>query len=113
MVDEHAWEIYFQAEIDQAKNARSEGNEGKARVCARRAVGLVLGEYFQRHKIPLDSPSAYDRLRFIEKMPDIPNDLRTKLQHFLLRVNPDYSLPVGADLVEEAQQIRRILLENE
>jgi hypothetical protein len=107
------WESLFQTEISRAENARSEGNEGMARVCARRAVGIVLGEYFRRFQIPLESPSAYDRLRFIEKMPDISDNLLTKIQHFLVRVTSDYTLPVDADLITEAQQIRRILLEKE
>jgi hypothetical protein len=107
-----AWEIQFQAEIDQAENARSQGNEGKARVCARRAVGIVLGEYFRRHQIPFEGTSAYKRIRFIENMPDMPSEILGILQHFLLRVNPDYTLPVEANLIEEAQQIKRILLED-
>jgi hypothetical protein len=111
MIEGPAWEIFFQAEITQAKNARSKGNEGMARVCARRAVGIVLGEYFRRNRIPLDSPSAYDRLRYIEKMPNISGELMTKFQHFLVRVDFNQRLPVDIDLIAEAQQIRRILLE--
>jgi hypothetical protein len=113
MTEERAWNILFQAEINRAENARSVGNEGMARVCARRAVGIVLGEYFQRNKIPLDNLSAYSRLRYNEKIPGISNDLLIKIQHFLVRVSPDYTLPVDADLIVEAQQIRRILLEIE
>jgi hypothetical protein len=110
MTEENIWETHFQAEINQAEYARSEGNEGMARVCARRAVGIVLGEYFRRNQIPLNSPSVYDRLRMIEKIPGISADLLIKIEYFLVRVNPDYTLPVEADLIVEAQQIRRILL---
>jgi len=113
MTEGHAWEILFQAEINMATNARSEGNEGKARVCARRAVGIVLGEYFQRNHILLDSPSAYNRLRFIGRTPNIPDDLKTKIQHFLVRVNSDFSLSIDTDLITEAQQVREILLGGE
>jgi hypothetical protein len=113
MTDDHAWRILFQAEINHAENARSEGNEGMARVCARRAVGIVFGEYFRRNDLPLESPSAYDRLRFMERMPNISDDLLTKIQHFLVRVNSDYTLPIDADLINEAQQIKIILLGSE
>ena len=113
MVEAQAWENQFQAEIDQAKHARADGKEGMARVCARRAVGIVLGEYFRRNQIPLDSPSAYDRLRFLEKMPGIPDELSIMIQHFLEKVNPEFKLPVEADLIVEAQQIREILLKKE
>jgi hypothetical protein len=107
---EEEWEIHFQAEINHAQNARLKGNEGMARVCARRAVGIVLGEYFRRNQIPLDSPSAYDRLRYIEKMIDMPDELLIKIQYFLVRVSQDHTLPVDADLIAEAQQIKNFLL---
>jgi len=111
MIDDPAWKSLFQAEINQARNARSKGNEGMARVCARRAVGIIIGEYFRRNRIPLDSPSAYDRLRYLEEMPEISVELLTKIQHFLVRVDFNKNLPVDADLIAEAQQIRIILLE--
>jgi hypothetical protein len=111
MTEGNVWEIRFQAEIDHAEKARADGNEGRARVCARRAVGIVLGEYFRRNQITFESPSAYDRLRFVQKMPDIPSDLLVMFRHFLLRVSPDYTLPIESNLIDEAWQIRRILLE--
>lgn len=104
------WEILFQAEISQAEIARSTGNEGMARVCARRAMGIVLGEYFRRNHISLESPSVYDRLRLIEKLPNIPEDVLTLVWHFLVRVGKDFTLPVEADLIAEAQQLRKTLL---
>jgi hypothetical protein len=113
MLLEQDWESLFLAEISHAEVARSQGLEGMARVCARRAVGIVLGEYFRRNQIPVDSPSAYDRLRFLQNMPNMPDDLLTRVQHFLVRVTPDYRLPIEADLIAEAQQIRRMLLGNE
>jgi hypothetical protein len=113
MTEGPVWEIRFQAEIDHAEKARAEGNEGRARVCARRAVGIVLGEYFRRNQFTFESPSAYDRLRFAEKMPDIPSGLLAMFQHFLIRVSPDYTLPVESNLIAEARQIRSILLKEE
>jgi hypothetical protein len=111
MTARSTWETHFQAEIDQAEKARSEGNEGRARVCARRGVGIVLGEYFRRHQIPFEGTSAYERIRFFENMPEASSELLEMLLHFLVRVNPDYTLPVKANLIAEAQQIKRILLE--
>jgi hypothetical protein len=111
MTEGQAWEILYQTEINHAENARSEGNEGMARVCARRAVGIIIREYFRRNQIPIKNPSAYDRLRLIEKMPDISEDLLTLIQHFLVRVSLDYRLPLEVDLIAEAHQIRKVLLE--
>lgn len=44
-------------------------------------------------------------------MPDISDDLLTLIQHFLVRVSLDYRLPLEVDLIAEAQQIRKVLLE--
>jgi hypothetical protein len=111
MTEGQAWEILYKTEINHAENARSQGKEGMARVCARRAVGIIIGEYFRRNQIPINNPSAYNRLRLIEKMPDISDDLLTLIQHFLVRVSLDYRLPLEVDLIAEAQQIRKVLLE--
>jgi len=35
------------AELDRARAALSEGNDGKARVCARRAAGVVLAAHYR------------------------------------------------------------------
>jgi len=111
MTGTESWEILFQAEINQAEDARTKGNEGMARVCARRAVGIVLGEYFRRENIAPAKTSAYDRMRQVEKLPDFPGDVLSLVRHFLVRINPDYSLPIEADLIDEAKQIRETLLE--
>ncbi len=111
MTEGQAWEILYKNEISHAENARSQGKEGMARVCARRAVGIIIGEYFRRNQIPINNPSAYNHLRLIEKMPDISDDLLTLIQHFLVRVSLDYRLPLEVDLIAEAQQIRKVLLE--
>ncbi len=106
------WESLFQSEIRRAVNARLDGKERMARVCARRAVGIVIGEYFQRNKIPQDNPSAYDRLRYIQKLPDISEEVLSIIGHFLARVNAAHSLPIEVDLITEAQQLRTILLKD-
>jgi len=49
------------AEFKHAEQARSRGNEGQARVCARRAVGIAAREYFAPAR-RVDSNA--ERLRF-------------------------------------------------
>lgn len=56
----------FQEQIEQefalAEQARARGNEGQARVCARRAAGIAIREYLTRRGIRPPSASAYDLL---------------------------------------------------
>lgn len=104
------WQIRFTEELRQAKAAREAGNEGMARVCARRAAGIAAGEYLRRHSLTLSNPSAYARLKFLIQLPQTPPAVQEVINHFLLRINPDRSLPIQADLIAEARWLANELL---
>ena len=104
------WELTFDAEIQQAEKARASGNEGMARVCARRAAGALVGEYLKRQGIDLGTPSAYDRLRYLSQLPGISPTGSAKRRSPAARITPEYTLPVEADLIAEARRLRRELL---
>lgn len=104
------WMARFQAELQKAEDARLAGNEGMARVCARRAAGLAAGEYLSRQGMLPHDPSAYARLKYLRSLPDIPQEVRAVTDHFLLRITPDHSLPVEADLIAEARWLVKELL---
>lgn len=93
----------FIAELSQAEVARQQGNEGKARVCSRRAVGILLGAYLERKGIQFQDPSALARTKFICNHPATGQRVKTVLEHFLVRVTPEHSLPINADLIAEAR----------
>lgn len=105
------WTAVFEDELRQAQAARQSGNEGKARVCARRAAGIVVGEYGRRKGIASPGVSAYDRLRSLIQMPDLPPGAVELANHLLLKVNEKYQLPIPVDLAEDAQQLAKILLD--
>ena len=46
------WQAEIQAELEKAQQARARGNEGQARVCARRAAGIAAREYFALARRP-------------------------------------------------------------
>jgi len=104
------WKTAFDAEILQAERARAAGNEGMARVCARRAAGALIGEYLQRQGITLSTPSAYDRLRHLNSLPGLSPGALQAASHLLERVTPEYILPVEADLIAESRLLRQELL---
>jgi hypothetical protein len=109
-MDQSSWKAQASAEIDQAEAARQAGNEGKARVCARRAAGHIIGEYFRRRGHPAPGPSAIVRLQSLAALPDISPQARAVAGHFLLRITPDHDLPVAADLLAEARWLAQELL---
>lgn len=110
MCYEQEWVHKFGSEIANAQAARQAGNEGKARVCARRAAGLVAAEYLHRNQLPLSGPSAYDHLRRLQSLPGLPIQTAEIVERLLLRVSKDFNLPVQADLIEDTLQLKRILI---
>lgn len=104
------WQEKFWQEINRAHEVRARDNEGQARVCARRAAGIALREYFKRRDIQVASPSAYDLLNILLEMDDLPADLRQSAGYLTLRVNEQFKLPVDVDLVKEAQTLSERLL---
>lgn len=104
------WQAQIESEFEKAEQARARGNEGQARVCARRAAGLAVREYLTRQGIRPSSVSAYDLLNFLKEDPHLSTDLRLIADHLTLRVNEEFKLPVKADLIAEARTFCETLL---
>jgi hypothetical protein len=104
------WRQKINSEFTQAQKARVEGNEGRARVCARRAAGIAIREYFNRRGRQVSGSSAYDLLNSLSESPDITPRLKQLASHLTLRVSEDFTLPVDIDLVEESSQLCSALL---
>ena len=97
------WQTQIESELEKAEHARARGNEGQARVCARRAAGIAAREYLTRQGIHPPSVSAYDLLNFLKEDPGLSEDLKLIADHLTLRVNEEFKLPVEADLIAEAR----------
>lgn len=105
-----AWIDKYQSEIARAKVARQAGNEGMARVCARRAAGIVISEYLRRIGKNLDTGSAYDLIRYLKDQDEISSEVTEICNRLTLRVTPDYQLPVEADLISDVERLNKVLL---
>jgi hypothetical protein len=103
----------FETELIRAETARAANNEGMARVCARRAAGMVANAYLHRRGLPSPGSSAYDSLRYLVTLPALPDGVQSIAGHFLLRITPDHTLPVQADLIAEARWLARQLLDSD
>jgi len=93
----------FDAEIASADRARAQGLEGRARVSARRAFALLIRAYFTSHQIQMSSNNVYELIAQFRNLPNISTDILQVADHFLTRVNEDFQLPEGIDLIEEAR----------
>jgi hypothetical protein len=104
------WKVEYTKEIEHATSARINGNEGMARVCARRAAGIVVGEYLNRLGYSNLANSAYDRLSLFNSLPVVDQKYKDIANHFLLKVNLDYQLPLEADLIRDVIWLEKSLL---
>lgn len=93
------------AEFEHAERARARGNEGQARVCARRAAGIAAREYFAQHGEIIRTPSAFDLLKLLSEDSSLSDDLRQLAAHLTLRVNEEFKLAADLDLIVEAKQL--------
>ena len=102
--------MQVQAEFDRAELARVRGNEGQARVCARRAAGFAAREYYTRQGRTIRTPSAYDLLNSLVEDRSLSDELRLSARYLTLRVNEEFELPAGVDLISEAKNLYRGLV---
>lgn len=107
------WKTDLENELQKAWQARASGNEGQARVCARRAAGIALREYHHRRGQKLPAPGAYALLLDFAQACDTPADLRQIAEHLTLRVTDEFRLPLEVDLVDEARLFCERLLPGE
>lgn len=104
------WQFEIQGEFERAEQSRANGNEGQARVCARRAAGIAAREYFTRRGEKIRTSSAYDLLNLLKEDPHLSSDLKLIADHLTLRVNEEFKLPVNVDLIAEAKKFCEELL---
>ena len=98
-------------ELAQANQARQGGNEGRARVCARRAAGWAVVYYRRRAGELVENENALDNLNWLADEVGDPQ-IQAASRRLLTRVQPDYTLPHEEDPLQDAQAIVEALLES-
>jgi hypothetical protein len=104
------WQAEINTEFEKAEQARARGNEGRARVCARRAAGIAAREYLARQGVRPPSVSAYDLLNLLKEDARLSANLQQIADHLTLRVTEEFKLPINADLIQEARTFCEELL---
>jgi hypothetical protein len=104
-----SWHASYLHEIEQAGFARLSGNEGRARVCARRAASILIAEFLTRQGIQVPSSSAQVRLRYLSTLPGLSPATYEIISHLLMRVDGSFSLPDHIDLIADVQRLAQEL----
>lgn len=105
--------LQIKEELLLAKQSRLEGNEGRARVCARRAAGAAVKEYLQKKGITQKQENAIQSLLILGQMEMVPTRVQMAVELLVQRVNSDYSLPPEVDLIQEAGVVIQYIEANE
>ncbi len=97
------------SELEQARKAEAEGNDGKARVCARRAVGraFMLSNYSAGFP---PSFSATQSLKAVIELKDLPEAVRGAATRLSTSVAENSGLSISMKPVEDAVIIIHQLL---
>lgn len=96
----------IQVELDRARQAQAEKNDGKARVCCRRAVGAAVRLWLKEQpEPPAWGQSAISQLRTLVDEPSIPATVRHAAARLSTTVDKEHNLPFENDPLEDAEII--------
>jgi hypothetical protein len=95
-----------------AEAARKIGNDGKVRVCARRAAGAAIRYWLTRHPRKNYGRDAMNQLRAVIRDQSAPQEVRSAARRLATKVT-DRFLPVGnSDPLEDSKIIINHFLES-
>ena len=97
--------IQVREELLLAKQSRLEGNEGRARVCARRAAGTAVKLYLKKTGFTIGSENALQSLDKLRSDPGLPTRVQSAINWLVQRVDQNNNLPEEIDLINEARII--------
>lgn len=92
-------------ELQAAYQARQEGNEGKARVCARRAAGWAITLHYEDDPGTTLPVSAYRVLQWFQVQEATPEALKQAAARLTAQINEDHDLPHPQDPLEDARAL--------
>lgn len=93
------------AELQNAYAWRQDGNEGRARVCARRAAGIAIGTYYRAQTGEPASSNAYNLLRWLAKHTHASLQIRQAARRLTSHVTAEHNLPHPEDPLDDAELI--------
>jgi hypothetical protein len=97
--------IHIQEEMLLAKQSRVEGNEGRARVCARRAAGTAAQQFLIDQGLGDTQDNAVESLIKLAVVDSIPERVRIAARWLVERVDESSNLPPEVDLIREAGMV--------
>lgn len=98
----------IETEMTAAQVARAAGNEGRARVCARRAVGHAARAFYARTGVAQPG-DALAQLKHLRDDARLPEALRAAAGRLTVKVDHDHHLPFADDPLADARTLIQFL----
>lgn len=95
----------IEQELAAAEAALKIGNDGKARVCARRAVALAAEAWLARHSVQAGRTDAMAHLRRVQRDDSFPSSIRQAAERLTTTVTRRDSAPFTSDPIGDARII--------
>jgi hypothetical protein len=95
----------IEQELAAAEAARRDSNDGKARVCARRAVALATEAWLARLPLPQWRGDAITHLRQIQLDESFPLPIRQAAERLRTSVARQHQAPFTTDPIADARLI--------
>ena len=87
-------------ELAAAGEAREAGNEGRVRVCARRAAGAAIAFWRQDER-----GDVLERLRSLHHAEEMPPGVREAAEHLAAKLREDFTPPFDSDPLDDCRVI--------
>lgn len=100
----------IEKEFAAARYARENGNEGMARVCARRAAGIAIGCWLEDNPREGWGTDALGRLRSVRLDESMPKDVRDAAMRLTTKVTQQFESQFTTDPIEDSKAIVNHLL---
>ena len=100
-----SWLEKIEQEFAKATEGLKNGNNGLARVCARRAVALASQHWAEQRNLPAWQGDAIQQLRQIQGETTFPSSVREAAQRLLTKVTEQAQSPMTTDPITDAHII--------
>lgn len=99
------WQDQIEQELRKATEGLQSGNDGLARVCARRAVSVAMHQWVTQQDRSASQGDSMHQLRLIQKHTTFPLSIREAAQRLLTKVTERQRSPMTTDPITDARII--------
>jgi hypothetical protein len=105
-----SWRDEIDLELERAREAKRNGNQGRARTSARRAVGFAIVELEKRFPEKQYGRDFMTQLRSLASDAAIPEHVRNAADRLQARLSPEFESP-SKNPIDDAEIIVQFILE--